>query len=468
MATFRRVRHQRVIGGVQLALRICLPRSHATADYGLLYAIVDQMLYRLPGSRRPRASPPSRASIGAPANRNTIESLLGGRAHVRGLCRSAPRRHLGVGFAYTGISSEIRQSREGDRQPGHRQPRGADRGELLPRRSCRASTSSPTSSTSGTRAATCPIPTIRRKAVPNAAVLGPAHDDQLLSAQAQSAPLARLETACMAPGSAPRLALLACRFMSDHDGRHTHRRTDGRRQVRPGPAAWPSAWAASSSTPTPCRSIASCAFSPRARRRRRRRVSRTRSMASSAGSERLLGRALRRRRRARAHEARGKGLRPIIVGGTGLYFKALTEGLSPMPEVPEEIRARWRDEAAKARAGRAARASCARRDPAMAARPGTGRHAADRARAGGARCLGRVAAREWQQRPREPVLDAAETVRIVVAPERVELYRAHRARFDGHDGSRRARGGAATRGLGLDPALPDHERAGRASAAGAS
>ncbi|WP_343039252.1 tRNA (adenosine(37)-N6)-dimethylallyltransferase MiaA [Microvirga makkahensis] len=36
-------------------------------------------------------------------------------------------------------------------------------------------------------------------------------------------------------------------------------------------------------------------------------------------------------------EIRGREL-PIFVGGTGLYFKALTEGLSDMPPVPEEIR----------------------------------------------------------------------------------------------------------------------------------
>ncbi len=33
-------------------------------------------------------------------------------------------------------------------------------------------------------------------------------------------------------------------------------------------------------------------------------------------------------------DAREKGLRPIIVGGTGLYFKALLDGLSPMPAGP--------------------------------------------------------------------------------------------------------------------------------------
>lgn len=37
-----------------------------------------------------------------------------------------------------------------------------------------------------------------------------------------------------------------------------------------------------------------------------------------------------------------RGRLPVFVGGTGLYFKALTGGLSEMPEVPAEIRAKWR------------------------------------------------------------------------------------------------------------------------------
>jgi tRNA dimethylallyltransferase len=36
-------------------------------------------------------------------------------------------------------------------------------------------------------------------------------------------------------------------------------------------------------------------------------------------------------------ELEGRNL-PIFVGGTGLYFKALTEGLSDMPAVPDEVR----------------------------------------------------------------------------------------------------------------------------------
>ena len=39
-----------------------------------------------------------------------------------------------------------------------------------------------------------------------------------------------------------------------------------------------------------------------------------------------------------AHRA-GAGPRPIVVGGTGLYFTALTEGLAEIPPTPPEIRA---------------------------------------------------------------------------------------------------------------------------------
>src|SRR5882724_2396340 len=37
-------------------------------------------------------------------------------------------------------------------------------------------------------------------------------------------------------------------------------------------------------------------------------------------------------------EARAAGRVPILVGGTGLYFKALTRGLSAVPPTPPEIR----------------------------------------------------------------------------------------------------------------------------------
>ncbi|AYG66621.1 MULTISPECIES: tRNA (adenosine(37)-N6)-dimethylallyltransferase MiaA [unclassified Rhizobium] len=41
-------------------------------------------------------------------------------------------------------------------------------------------------------------------------------------------------------------------------------------------------------------------------------------------------------------QLRGEGRMPVFVGGTGLYFKALTGGLSDMPEIPPEVRSRLR------------------------------------------------------------------------------------------------------------------------------
>jgi tRNA dimethylallyltransferase len=38
------------------------------------------------------------------------------------------------------------------------------------------------------------------------------------------------------------------------------------------------------------------------------------------------------------HDTFNQGKAPIIVGGSGLYIKALIEGLSPMPDIPQKIR----------------------------------------------------------------------------------------------------------------------------------
>jgi tRNA dimethylallyltransferase len=66
-------------------------------------------------------------------------------------------------------------------------------------------------------------------------------------------------------------------------------------------------------------------------------------------------------------EAHKGGQLPIVTGGTGLYLKALTEGLAPIPDVAPEIRA---GAAALHEALGAERfhAELARRDPVMAAR----------------------------------------------------------------------------------------------------
>ncbi|MGH7757433.1 MAG: tRNA (adenosine(37)-N6)-dimethylallyltransferase MiaA, partial [Vulcanimicrobiaceae bacterium] len=67
------------------------------------------------------------------------------------------------------------------------------------------------------------------------------------------------------------------------------------------------------------------------------------------------------------NEARREGRLPIFVGGTGLYFKALTQGLSAIPPVPVDVRAKVRARAANVPAADL-HASLMRRDPATAAR----------------------------------------------------------------------------------------------------
>ena len=63
-----------------------------------------------------------------------------------------------------------------------------------------------------------------------------------------------------------------------------------------------------------------------------------------------------------------RGRTAILVGGTGLYFRALEEGLSPIPEAPEEIRARA--SARRSAIGpHAFREEVLARDPAMARLP---------------------------------------------------------------------------------------------------
>lgn len=65
-----------------------------------------------------------------------------------------------------------------------------------------------------------------------------------------------------------------------------------------------------------------------------------------------------------AHQA---GQMPILVGGTGFYLKALIEGLSPIPPVPDQITADTRARL-EAEGAEALHNALKQRDPAMAAR----------------------------------------------------------------------------------------------------
>ena len=99
-----------------------------------------------------------------------------------------------------------------------------------------------------------------------------------------------------------------------------------------------------------------------------------------------------------------------------------------MPAVPDEVRARWRAEAAAAVPGEL-HGKLRARDPQMAERlaPGDTQRivrALEVLETSGLSLL------EWQQSPREPVLREADTIRLVVSPAREELYRRIERRFE--------------------------------------
>lgn len=140
---------------------------------------------------------------------------------------------------------------------------------------------------------------------------------------------------------------------------------------------------------------------------------------------------------------------PIFAGGTGLYFRALTQGLSDMPQVPATVREKVRGEAE----GVPSPELHARLDPQMAKklRP------SDRQRI--IRALevyegtGRSLA-EWQQNPRKAFLDPKQTVGVFLSVDRKELHSRINARFDKmlEEGALEEVRDLAARKL--DPALP--------------
>jgi tRNA dimethylallyltransferase len=127
-------------------------------------------------------------------------------------------------------------------------------------------------------------------------------------------------------------------------------------------------------------------------------------------------------------EARAAGRVPIIAGGTGLYFKVLLEGLSPVPAADPDVRAYWRAQA-DARPPAELHALLASRDVEMASRL----MPTDRQRIVRAlevlESTGRSLA-AWQREPGEPVLAEADTIRLLVVPDRAAQAAAIDARLD--------------------------------------
>jgi tRNA dimethylallyltransferase len=151
-------------------------------------------------------------------------------------------------------------------------------------------------------------------------------------------------------------------------------------------------------------------------------------------------------------EARAQSRLPIFVGGSGLYFKALTRGLSAVPPVPPAIR-----DSVRARLDQhgveALHAELGKRDPASAERL----KPRDRTRI--ARALEVIEATgrsltDWHSEGLPPLLPPGEFDALFVAPERDQLYARIDARFAAMLSSGALDEVARLAARDLDPLLP--------------
>lgn len=152
---------------------------------------------------------------------------------------------------------------------------------------------------------------------------------------------------------------------------------------------------------------------------------------------------------AELRAARAAGRAALVVGGSGLYVSALTDGLAPVPPVaPEVLR---RAAARRAELGaRAFHAELAARDPdSRRLAPGDAQRTV---RAWAVLESSGRALADWRAEPRDPL--PGPILRILLRPERSALYRACDRRF----AAMLARGvleeARALAALDLDPALP--------------
>jgi tRNA dimethylallyltransferase len=151
-------------------------------------------------------------------------------------------------------------------------------------------------------------------------------------------------------------------------------------------------------------------------------------------------------------EARAQNRLPVFVGGSGLYFKALTRGLSAVPPIPAGIR-----ESVRARLERdgveALHAELARRDPVSAERL----KPRDRTRI--ARALEVVEATgrsltDWHRDGLPPLLPPGEFSALFLSPDRDQVYARIDARFDAMLAAGAPEEVARLAVRNLDPLLP--------------
>ncbi|MBS0295620.1 MAG: tRNA (adenosine(37)-N6)-dimethylallyltransferase MiaA [Proteobacteria bacterium] len=162
-------------------------------------------------------------------------------------------------------------------------------------------------------------------------------------------------------------------------------------------------------------------------------------------------------------EAGADGRPAVVVGGTGLYFRALTQGLADVPAIPAA--AREEAEARFAREGEAAfRAALAERDPAAAERIFPG----DRQRLVRAFEVALATGKPlsaWQAET-APTLAAEDWSAVVLEPPRETLYARCDRRLEAMLDEGALAEVEALMARGLDPALPAMKATGLRELAG--
>ena len=151
-------------------------------------------------------------------------------------------------------------------------------------------------------------------------------------------------------------------------------------------------------------------------------------------------------------EARSQGRMPILVGGTGLYFKALTTGLAAVPPIPADIRAEVRSRLQR-EGPPALHAELARLDPATAQRVTIN----DRSRI--SRALEVVLATgrplsDWHSEGLPPLIDSSRVAKVFISCERKELLHRIERRFAAMLKSGALEEVRRLAARGLDPSLP--------------
>jgi tRNA dimethylallyltransferase len=151
-------------------------------------------------------------------------------------------------------------------------------------------------------------------------------------------------------------------------------------------------------------------------------------------------------------EARSQGRMPILVGGTGLYFKALTTGLAAVPPIPADIRAEVRSRLQR-EGPPALHLELARLDPATAKRVTIN----DRSRI--SRALEVVLATgrplsDWHFEGLPPLIDSKRVAKVFISCERKELVHRIERRFAAMLKSGALEEVRRLAARGLDPSLP--------------